>query len=142
MIEWLTACLLATATAVPADAAENHVPPSGVVTPAPDGSAAPDALLRTLRADAAMRSGLDAVRLVILPVEAVTWSDGSLGCPQPGLAYTQALEPGWRIRIEADAGVLTYHASQRGQWVLCPAGRALAPQGRASVTTGEVQVSK
>ena len=29
--------------------------------------------------------------------EAVTWSDGSLGCPQPGEYYTQVLVPGYWI---------------------------------------------
>ena len=51
--------------------------------------------------------------------EVVTWTDGALGCPQPGLVYTQALVPGWRIVVRGPAREAVYHASQRGQWVLC-----------------------
>ena len=59
--------------------------------------------------------------------ESVTWSDGSLGCPQPGVMYTQALVPGWRVRLRGPAGEMDYHASLRGAQVLCPLGRATPP---------------
>ena len=52
---------------------------------------------------------------------------GSLGCPEPGRMYTQALIPGYLIRVQADATVLEYHANARGQWLYCPAERAVAP---------------
>ena len=48
--------------------------------------------------DAASRTGIKRTELEVLSAEAVTWSDGSLGCPQPGMMYTQALVPGFRIR--------------------------------------------
>ncbi len=130
MLIEMTTLWLVSAAAVPADAAENsHGPPAsaGVVAPGPLGEAPLTALLQAIRADAAKRRGLDAARLVVLPVEEVTWSDSSLGCPQANLVYTHALVPGWRIRIEAGAEVLSYHASRRGPWLLCPAGRAVAP---------------
>jgi hypothetical protein len=60
---------------------------------------------------------------------AVTWPDGSLGCPQPGVNYTMALVPGYRIRVRAGERVLDYHASQRGYFVLCPGGMAVDPIG-------------
>lgn len=77
--------------------------------------------------DAARRTALDRARLKVISAEAVTWSDGSLGCPKPGVLYTQALVPGYRIRIGAGAEVLDYHAGRRGPPVLCPPDRALEP---------------
>ena len=77
--------------------------------------------------DAAGRTGQNRADLKVLSAEAVTWSDGSLGCPQPGMMYTQALVPGYRIRIEAGGQVLDYHAGRSGQPVLCPAERSVEP---------------
>ena len=83
-------------------------------------------LLPLLLADAAKRSGVPQDRLRVVRAVAVTWSDGSLGCPQPGFGYTQALVPGWLVSIavpSSDAPLL-YHGSDRGGWLHCPAGRA------------------
>lgn len=125
----LTLGLSGGAASLPADAAENRrpAPPvDGVVAPGADGRVSVEALLAVLKADAARRAGARAI--TVGPAEDVVWSDGALGCPQPGLAYTQALVPGWRVRVEvAGAAPLTYHASRRGQWLLCPAGRSGAP---------------
>lgn len=78
-------------------------------------------------ADAARRTGLERPTLKVISSEVVTWPDGSLGCPQPGMNYTMALVPGYRIRIRARAEVLDYHASRRGHLVLCPPGRSVEP---------------
>jgi len=97
---------------------------------APDRGAAPAGLagaVQAARADAARRIGVAADALTLVSAEAVTWSDGSLGCPQPGMAYTQALVPGYRIVLRGPAGELDYHASARGALVLCPEGRGVAP---------------
>ena len=77
--------------------------------------------------DAAVRTGLKRTELEILSAEAVTWSDGSLGCPQPGMMYTQTLVPGFRIRVRAGAETLDYHAGRRGAAMFCPAGRVVPP---------------
>lgn len=78
-------------------------------------------------ADAAKRSGLKPADLKVLSAEAVTWPDGSLGCPQPGMMYTQALVPGYRVKIKAGAEVLDYHAGRGGVPTFCPADRAHEP---------------
>jgi hypothetical protein len=92
-----------------------------------------DSIAAAVRADAARLTGRDADALVVESAEPVTWSDGSLGCPRPDMSYTQALVPGYRIRIRSGERVLDYHASQRGQFVLCPAGQSLDPIGGAAV---------
>jgi hypothetical protein len=77
--------------------------------------------------DAARQTGLERSHLKVVSSELVTWRDGSLGCPQPGMGYSSALVPGFRIRIRAGDRQLDYHASARGGLVLCPAGRAVEP---------------
>jgi hypothetical protein len=77
--------------------------------------------------DAAGRTGVKRTELEVLSAEAVTWSDGSLGCPQPGMMYTQALVPGFRIRVRAGEQLLDYHSGGGGKPSLCPRGRAVDP---------------
>lgn len=84
--------------------------------------------------DAAQRTGRKKADLVVESAEPVTWADGSLGCPEPGAMYTMALVPGFRIRIRAGGELLDYHASERGYFLLCPAGRAVDPAGDGVVT--------
>jgi len=100
-------------------------------TPTTPGPAAAgndlQSLIRTVSDDAARRSGVDAGRVRVLEAGAVTWSDGSLGCPEPDRMYTQALVPGYRIRVEAGGQQFDYHAGTRGTWRLCPAERARPP---------------
>ena len=85
------------------------------------------ALIRAALTDAAQRSGVDERMLKVISAEAVTWPDGSIGCPQPGMLYTQALVPGYRIRIDAGGRVLDYHAGRRGPPGFCPADRVTPP---------------
>lgn len=79
----------------------------------------PEDLVRQVVEDAALRAGADPNEVAITLAEAVTWSDGSLGCPKPGMAYTQALVPGYRVVIEAEDEEMSYHASSSGDFVFC-----------------------
>jgi hypothetical protein len=78
-------------------------------------------------ADATRRTGMATSELKTASAEAVTWLDGSLGCPESDLMYTQALVPGFRIRIEAGSKTLDYHTDSHGEMVLCPPERAVNP---------------
>jgi hypothetical protein len=86
-----------------------------------------DAMVHAARADAARRIGLAADSFELVGAERVTWRDGSLGCPQPGMSYTMALVPGYRIRLHGAGQLLDYHASVRGALLLCPADRSVEP---------------
>jgi hypothetical protein len=77
--------------------------------------------------DAARRSGLPVGQLQVIEATAVTWPDGSLGCPQDGMGYTQALVPGYRIQVRAGESVLDYHAGASGKPFHCPPKRATPP---------------
>jgi hypothetical protein len=83
-----------------------------------------DTVLQAARADAEQRAGAQGV---VRSIDSVTWRDGSLGCPQPGRLYTQALVPGWRIRIDAGGVLHQYHANRQGMWLWCPPGAAVYP---------------
>ena len=78
-------------------------------------------------ADAVKRSGLDKSAVKVITSEPVTWSDGSLGCAQDGLNYTQALVRGFRVRIKAGETWLEYHAGTDGKVFYCPSDRVLPP---------------
>lgn len=83
--------------------------------------------------DATARLAVDPAQIVVLRAEQVTWSDGSLGCPAPGMQYTQALVPGYRIQLRAAGETLDYHAAANGRVAWCPPGQALEPVAREPV---------
>jgi hypothetical protein len=84
-------------------------------------------MLEQIRADAARRAGVALDLVKVLTVESVTWSDGSLGCPEPGMMYTQALVRGHRVRVDAAGTTLLYHTGTQSTFVHCPPDRAQDP---------------
>lgn len=79
----------------------------------------PTDLVQQVVDDAAERAGIDPNAVEVVLAEAVTWSDGSLGCPKPGMAYTQALVPGYRVVVEAGGEQMSFHASKSGDFAFC-----------------------
>ena len=75
----------------------------------------------------AVSRGISAEAITVQSALRVTWPDGSLGCPEPGMHYTQALVPGWRVILRAGEETLDYHAASHGALILCPRGRATDP---------------
>ena len=70
-------------------------------------------------ADAASRQDVPEARVVVAAWTPVTWNDGSLGCPQPGRSYTQALVDGWLLLLRVDTALLAYHAGPDGDFGFC-----------------------
>ena len=62
--------------------------------------------------------GLDIIKLV--RHEEVTWRDGSLGCPRPGMSYTQALVNGTLIVLRSGEIDYEYHAGGGRAPFYCP----------------------
>jgi hypothetical protein len=79
----------------------------------------PADLLDEIRADLAQRLGVGREAITVARAEAVTWSDGSLGCPQPGVMYTQALVEGYWVVLEAGGVQYDYRVGERGSFSLC-----------------------
>ncbi|MFQ5522465.1 MAG: hypothetical protein ACE5F5_02660 [Acidimicrobiia bacterium] len=77
------------------------------------------AVVELARADLAERLGLEESAIEVVLAELVTWSDGSLGCPQPGMMYTQALVEGSRVVLQVEGRFYDYHAGTDGEPFLC-----------------------
>jgi len=72
------------------------------------------------RIDLAERLGVDPEDLEVVTAQEVTWPDGSLGCPEPGMSYTQSLVEGSKVVLGHDGRVYVYHAGDDGEPFLCP----------------------
>jgi hypothetical protein len=68
-----------------------------------------EALVQGAVDDLAAREDADAGDIQAGQLEQVTWPDGSLGCPIPGQAYTQALIDGTRLVLTLDGTDYAYH---------------------------------
>jgi hypothetical protein len=86
----------------------------------------PRELRRAVVADAARKLGVNENAVVLARAERVTWNDGSLGCPQPGMGYTQALVRGFRVVARTADRELIYHTDETRQALAC-AGPMPAP---------------
>lgn len=62
-----------------------------------DADAVPMSIKEAARALLAEELGVDGASLKLASAEAVTWSDASLGCPQPDHGYAQVITPGYRL---------------------------------------------
>jgi hypothetical protein len=93
----------------------------------------PKAVRRAVVADAARRFEVDRSAVVLSQAEQVTWSDGSLGCPSPGVMYPQVLVPGYRMSATTRAGTLLYHTDARGNVATCD----MLPRRPRSAAPGE-----
>ncbi len=81
----------------------------------PDGGDRSGPLTQLAIADLAERLGMEgADEVIVVLAEDVTWRNGSLGCPEPGMSYTQALVDGFRAILEVEGVQYAYH-SGRGQ---------------------------
>ena len=120
----------ATGAGDPSDADPSRPQQSPNVEPVPSSSEAPITgevpadLLDRILADAADHSSVAADAIEVIRAEAVEWSDGSLGCPEPGMLYTQAIEPGYQVILDADGAELDYRATASGTFRLCESGGA------------------
>ena len=70
-------------------------------------------------ADAAERFGVSEEEVAVAGALRVTWSDGSLGCPEPDTMYTQALVPGHLLTLEVAGQRYAYHAADGDTPFLC-----------------------
>ena len=104
--------------------------PSSEAPPAPSPTGSASALpvpaevlgrpaVKAAVADAAKREGVGADEVVLAAFTPVTWSDGSLGCPQPGMAYTQATVEGELLLLRVGTALLQYHGRVGGPFAYC-----------------------
>ena len=60
---------------------------------------------------------------MVLEARAVVWPDGSLGCPRPGVEYTQMVQEGVLIRLQLGVRIYAYHGGGSRLPELCEAPR-------------------
>jgi hypothetical protein len=119
---WSGACAPGSVGQIPTPASSPvPVRSSPVASVIPDPSSNPEsqALVDAALRDAAAHLGVSPADLHVDRVEAREWGDSSLGCPRPGLMYSQIVTPGFVIVISAAGKQLEYHTDTRGQVVLC-----------------------
>lgn len=83
------------------------------------GEAIPLQMYAGALADCAARSGKNEDTLRVVRAEVVTWRDGSLGCPAPGLGYSQALVDGFWLVISDGELEYDYRAGRGGSFMYC-----------------------
>lgn len=55
----------------------------------------------------------------LVSARAVTWNNGALGCPSPGVSYTQALVEGMRVVVSVDGATYDYRFGTSDAPTLC-----------------------
>jgi hypothetical protein len=80
---------------------------------------APAEVLERIRADLAARTKRDTKTLEPIRDEAVTWSDGALGCRRLGEMYPQLPTQGFWIVFEIEGRQYDYRVDSRGRFRLC-----------------------
>jgi len=81
------------------------------------------------RADLAKLTGLDPATFTTVRAEQVVWSDGSLGCPVPGVMYIQMVSPGYWIQLEAGGKTYDYRSTTAGPVRRCDQPNPKPPSG-------------
>jgi hypothetical protein len=94
---------------------------------APVKTGVPKGILDPILNEAAKLANVSREELVIVRAEPVVWSDGSLGCPEPGMEYTQMLTNGYWVVINAAGQTYDFRVSRDGSFRLCPPGRGHPP---------------
>lgn len=84
--------------------------------------------------DLARRLDIDKAEIIVIDAGFVTWPNSALGCPEPDMMYTQALVPGYRIRLRADGALHHYHGAEDRPPSHCPADRVTDPAAESAGT--------
>jgi hypothetical protein len=101
-------------------------PPQQTASPAPaDETPTPDArsgdtngsqdnMVEQIKQQLAAAIDQPASALTLESREPVEWSDGSLGCPKPGMMYTQAIVPGYKLTFSDGSRTYEIHVGRGG----------------------------
>lgn len=70
--------------------------------------------------DLASRLSVDADTISVVEERAVTWPDGSLGCPQLEGPHPEGEVDGYQVILEHESRIYIYHSAAGGDPFLCP----------------------
>lgn len=76
-------------------------------------------LIEQAKADLAQHLSISSTDIIVLDAKVVAWSNSSLGCPQPGMAYADVITPGYLIVLQFNHQVYEYHAGKNSEVFLC-----------------------
>lgn len=132
---FLSACQANTIeTSVPAEVASSPVAKSlstpAAVSPAQEDiqtttspstplNAGLQSLIDKAMMDLAQQLSVSTNQISFIQAISATWSDSSLGCPQPGMTYSQAVTPGYLIQLQADDRIYEFHTDVDQHVVFC-----------------------
>src|SRR5437588_12532072 len=108
---------------------------SAITAPAGEASMkneVPQPILESITKEVAAVAKVGREQLVIVRAESVVWNDGSLGCPEPGMMYTQALGNGYWLVIDAAGQTYDFRVDRSGRFRLCPPGQGQPPSQPAA----------
>lgn len=77
--------------------------------------------------DLAARMDMDPHEIVFSGMTPVMWRSGAVGCPDPGINYTQALVGGVLIMLRIENRAYRYHGTPGGEPFYCPDDQAEPP---------------
>jgi hypothetical protein len=91
----------------------------GTPTPPPGLSDDAQAVVERARQDLAQRLDVQPEVVRLVDVEPVEWPNAALGCPQPDTMYAQVITPGFRVTLQVQDEVYSYHADRGERVILC-----------------------
>jgi hypothetical protein len=78
-----------------------------------------NALIDTAVTDLAQHLNISEDEIEVVSFEAKTWSDTSMGCPHPEMAYLQVPQDGALIQLSVDGQLYEYHSGGNREPFLC-----------------------
>ena len=85
----------------------------------PGANSLPPSITDPIVAEIAGLAGVPADQVVVVSAEAVTFPDGGLGCPEPGMAYTQVHVDGYKVIATAAGKTYDYRGTGAGTFRRC-----------------------
>jgi hypothetical protein len=90
--------------------------------------------------DLAKKLGVAPSAIEVVRAEEVDWPDGSLGCPQPDMRYTQALVNGSFIQLRVQDQLYNYHSGGGRSPFLCTSKDEVLPENLPPELRGDPNV--
>ncbi len=78
----------------------------------------PEHILARLRQDL-LRRNPDGAEPALIRAASVVWPNGAMGCPRPGVNYTQATVEGYHVVFAQGEQRWDYRANRAGYFLLC-----------------------
>jgi hypothetical protein len=130
----MSGCSAASSSGGPGSLTPASIQPSEIPAVEPSGSIdLPTSVIDPVVAEVARLASVPVNEVTVISAEEVTFPDGSLGCPQPGMSYTQALVDGYKIVAEAGGKMYDFRGSG-STFRLCTNPTGLTKRGIAQET--------